>query len=388
MENRETILIGSSGGPDSIFLIDYLMSKDNYNIIVSHINYNLRKSSLRDQLILEEFCNKNSLKLFIKNIKSKPIGNTQNWARKIRIEEFIRICKLENISNIFLGHQKDDFIESIIFQKENRSNVLEYGISNKTQISRGIFINRPLLNIYKNTIINQLNKKNINYGIDETNILNKYTRNKIRNNISNLTQQEKNIFINRYKNINKSNKIKFENICKYINYKNNNFSINIFNSLTNDDKVFFILYLSRKSLNIKQVSNIILFINSKKVNSIFNINNLYFLKEYKKISIFRLFEGENLFQKYKIPFSDQINYENNIIKISNNKMRNSYKIKSPIKWSYISNENSLITKKYRRFFINNKLPIGIRKNWPIFFDNNGNIIENNSQKKYIYIKRK
>jgi len=68
-------LLAVSGGPDSMFLLnEYKKSK----IIVAHVNYNLRKSSNRDQKIVEDFCNKNNIELRTLVIKKKPVGNLEN----------------------------------------------------------------------------------------------------------------------------------------------------------------------------------------------------------------------------------------------------------------------------------------------------------------------
>ncbi len=62
-------LLAISGGPDSMFLLNEYKKS---NIIVAHVNYNLRKSSTRDQKIVEDFCNKHNIEVRVLNITKKP----------------------------------------------------------------------------------------------------------------------------------------------------------------------------------------------------------------------------------------------------------------------------------------------------------------------------
>ena len=67
----KTALVAVSGGSDSLALLDILIKKGEYELVVAHINYNYRESSLRDEEIVREYCEKNNIEIFVKSVNSK-----------------------------------------------------------------------------------------------------------------------------------------------------------------------------------------------------------------------------------------------------------------------------------------------------------------------------
>ena len=57
MENLKYSLVAVSGGSDSMALLDKLYC-DNKNLIVCHVNYNVRESASRDENIVRRYCEK------------------------------------------------------------------------------------------------------------------------------------------------------------------------------------------------------------------------------------------------------------------------------------------------------------------------------------------
>ncbi|MGL5590508.1 MAG: ATP-binding protein, partial [Metamycoplasmataceae bacterium] len=89
MENQNNKkLIAVSGGVDSMFLLNELK---NENIVVAHVNYNLRDDVEIDFKIVNDFCKKNDLKLETYSINEKHNGNFQKWAREKRYHFFKEI---------------------------------------------------------------------------------------------------------------------------------------------------------------------------------------------------------------------------------------------------------------------------------------------------------
>ena len=80
--NNKKLLLGVSGGPDSMLLLNYFKDK---NIIVCHVNYCVREDSYNDENIVREFCKNNNIKLEVLNLKNHSYkGNFENEARKLR----------------------------------------------------------------------------------------------------------------------------------------------------------------------------------------------------------------------------------------------------------------------------------------------------------------
>ncbi|MGL5056840.1 MAG: tRNA lysidine(34) synthetase TilS [Fusobacteriaceae bacterium] len=187
LENEETIVLGFSGGPDSVFLLEVLMEykmkiDKNLKIVLVHINHLLRgEASDGDEEFVKEIGKKYDLQVFIKRIDIEKIGKEEKKGleevgREVRHQFFKNVLAEVKGDKIALAHNKDDQIETFMF-RIIRGTSLEglEGIARK----RDNYI-RPIIDIYKSEIMNYLDEKNIPYRIDKTNFENEFTRNSIR----------------------------------------------------------------------------------------------------------------------------------------------------------------------------------------------------------------
>lgn len=83
IENKDKIVLGVSGGPDSISMLDILnkIRKDtsinlDFEIVVAHINHMIREEAKDDELYVKEFCQKNNIEFFSKSIDVVKLANT------------------------------------------------------------------------------------------------------------------------------------------------------------------------------------------------------------------------------------------------------------------------------------------------------------------------
>jgi len=271
MENK--VIVAVSGGPDSMYLLVKLMDK-NLELVVAHVNYNLRKQSINEEKYLREFCKENNIKIYVKNIvdddwkKYSYLKNKQSIAREIRYSFFQEVSKKNNIDTIYIGHHKDDFIETAIMQSNKSEDYFFYGIKEKSKY-KNLIIKRPLLNIYKNEIIKKLDEKKIKYFLDETNYKPIYERNRIRKTLSSKTSLEKNKMFLDYQEINKS-KSSFYNKSEklYCEFSKKNYSWDYYNSLDIIYKksiIYKLLIESKNRININKnkLDSIIVFLEKK-----------------------------------------------------------------------------------------------------------------------------
>ena len=182
---NDKIVVGFSGGPDSVFLVEMLMKLKksiNFDIVLVHINHLLRgENSDGDEKFSLEYGKKKGLQVFSRKINitvlGKKMGLTLEEAgRKARYDLFKEILRETGANKIALAHNKDDQLETFMFRLTRGAGLegLE-GIIAK----RDMYI-RPISEIYKKDIIKYLNDNNISYRIDETNFENEFTRNSIR----------------------------------------------------------------------------------------------------------------------------------------------------------------------------------------------------------------
>ena len=88
IEDGDKIVLGVSGGPDSISMLNILKEiKDEqiieFEIYVAHINHMIREEAIDDEKYVEDYCNKNNIKCYIKRIDVVKIANN----KKIGTEE-------------------------------------------------------------------------------------------------------------------------------------------------------------------------------------------------------------------------------------------------------------------------------------------------------------
>lgn len=185
IEKNDSIVVGVSGGPDSMTLLSILLKlKEEFNlkIYVAHVNHMLRENAIKDEEYVKEFCEKNNIEIFIKkaNIseiaKKEKIG-LEEAGRNIRYNFFEEVLKNTKSNKIAIAHNLNDKAETIIMNTLRGS-----GISGLKGIEakRKKYI-RPLIEIERYEIEKYCIENEINPRHDESNDDNTYTRNKIRN---------------------------------------------------------------------------------------------------------------------------------------------------------------------------------------------------------------
>ena len=400
--NKKTLAVAYSGGIDSqtaLHIIYKLKKELGFNLIIVHINYNLRGSeSKEDESFARNIAKKYNLKIYIKEIKEGSYNkkNIQNEARKDRYNFFEELYKKNIFDYLIIAHNKDDFAETIIYRMIKGAGADIYNCLKK----KNNYILRPMLDFYRTDIENYAKENNLKYREDSSNKKNKYARNKIRNLIIPLLET-----INKKS---KDNIIKFskriylENafLRKKINniYRKNLINKNVINieNIKNLNKIFMsriiIKFLSESAkneieINEKRILEIIKIIKSKKSNSILRLDNFNLIKEYDKLVVEKIEKKENEKIYLKIEKDGIYKFAGKKISFKTIENKNiNYKEKLYIKCDYPiivrqrKNADFLISypngeKKFlRKIFIDSKIPLRKRNNIPIIENSNNEII--------------
>lgn len=175
------ILLGLSGGPDSIFCLCLLLKLKQMipiEIFCAHVNYNLRgKDSVEDMEFCSNICQTYDIPFFVKDVRIEDKKGIQEKARNIRMDFFDEVMDKHDINFLALAHNRDDNIETILF------NIIRgTGINGITGIDDKSIL-RPILNVEKETILKYLKSNKIVYRDDFSNKKTVYTRNTIRHKI-------------------------------------------------------------------------------------------------------------------------------------------------------------------------------------------------------------
>lgn len=180
--DNDRILVGVSGGADSVVLLHILL-KLGFECVVAHCNFHLRgEESMRDELFVEKLAEK--YKLIYKKTdfdtvrfaKSNKIS-IEMAAREMRYAWFKKLAPENKCQTIATAHHTDDSIETLLLNM-----IRGTGLKGLTGIEpRNGDIVRPVLCCTRSEIEQYAQKNKLEYITDSTNLANEYSRNKIRN---------------------------------------------------------------------------------------------------------------------------------------------------------------------------------------------------------------
>lgn len=190
LDKSKKYCVATSGGPDSMALLD-LCVQQGFSVYAFHMNYHHRDTAYRDQLIVNEYCFAHKIPLVIANYQPMGNANFQMDARLARYLKAKEVIESNELEALLVAHQQDDVLETYLMQKESKREVNYYGLKATNELF-GIKVIRPLLSLTKRQCHTYCLMHDIDFGIDESNLTDIYTRNKIRHHILfEYTQQQR-----------------------------------------------------------------------------------------------------------------------------------------------------------------------------------------------------
>ena len=410
IENNDIIIVGFSGGPDSVFLVEMLKKLKNFinfKIYLVHINHLLRgEDADSDENFSIEYAKTNNLEIFIKRIPvkeiAKEVGKTvEEVGREERYKFFSEIYETVGANKIATAHNKDDQIETFLFRLIRGTSLqgLE-GIKIKNNN-----IIRPISEIYKKDILEYLNKNEIQYKIDKTNFENEFTRNSIRLDLIPFIEERYNIKF----------KDKIFSLIEEIRENNQNNSLNLSDYTDTENKI--ILQKIKILSNFDRKNLLTLFLNQKNIevnrNKIDEINSLIKSNGTKKIDLDKTYRIVKDYTHLYIEEKKEVPIINKLIqlKIPSEQIFDNFKIsvnivenldipKQKNQYLLYTLYNDIIEVRYRKdgdrifldekhskkvkeVFIEQKIPTDMRDRLPIFLYNNNIFWIYNVKKAYI-----
>lgn len=196
------IIIGLSGGPDSVCLFDVLCRlaaqkpELGLRLYALHVNHQLRPGAAEeDQRYVQELCQSRGVPCEVVTrdcgaLASELGLSAEEAGRKVRYDAFSQAAaKLAAAAGIdrsrvaiALAHNANDQCETILFRilRGTGTDGLA-GMAHKRYDKEGFAIIRPLLDTGREEIEEYCRARNLSPRIDHTNSENVYARNKIRN---------------------------------------------------------------------------------------------------------------------------------------------------------------------------------------------------------------
>lgn len=362
------IIVAVSGGVDSMVLLDKLYH-DKQKIVIAHVNYQKRKESYQDALLIKEYIADKDIifEQLIVNEQDYTNENFQVQARLIRYDFFKEVALKYQTNQVYVAHHKDDFIETYTFKKERKGLYSYLGIKQETEY-QGLVIKRPLLSLYKYEIIEYANKNNVPFLEDCSNATLDYERNRIRAKLDKLTLIQKDQLIELAFQENKDIALE-EQFVKSKLHKI--IKVDEFLSFSENQQRRWLYYqLKKVDISQKHIDEII-----RKIGNTNNFSDtfldttiakaydiIYILDKMPSIYEFQI-ENELDKEKLLVYFKENYNYE-----VEDMSSSYPFKIRSILKEDYLA--LGIDYKKFRRKLIKDKVPFFIRDYLPVLVENN------------------
>lgn len=183
----DNVVVGISGGPDSVALVHILLTlapKFSFQVAIAHLNHCLRQDeSARDEAFVVSLAEKLDLPVHVerqdvRRHQKKHHLSLEEAARQVRYRFYDAIASKFGYEKIALGHHSDDNAELILMYLLRGSGPL--GLSGIPPV-RGDKIIRPLIDIKRADIMDYIAVKKLEWVVDSSNRDSQYLRNKVRN---------------------------------------------------------------------------------------------------------------------------------------------------------------------------------------------------------------
>lgn len=198
ISKNDTIVIGVSGGPDSVallYLLNSLKKESRLKLHIAHLDHTLRPDSHKDCKFVQELARKLKLPITTAQINVKELskqGSLEEIARNARFGFLFKVAKDIKANKIALGHNLDDQAETVLMRILRGTGLYGLaGILPKREIA-GFQIIRPLIETRRQDIEAFLKSKRIKPCLDTSNLEDIYFRNKIRNRLLPLLERQYN----------------------------------------------------------------------------------------------------------------------------------------------------------------------------------------------------
>ena len=194
----DRIVVGVSGGPDSIALLQSLaILSDEYRItlIAAHLNHGLRGRDSNEEEDFASVFSKSlglifeSKTLDIRALSKEHGKSIEETGRDERYEFLTQIAKKHGAGKIALGHHLHDRVETVLMNVMRGCGI--EGLRGILPVRDGIII-RPLLSSTRDEILSFLEAQRLSYMNDSSNFENTYLRNRIRNRLLPLLKMQYN----------------------------------------------------------------------------------------------------------------------------------------------------------------------------------------------------
>lgn len=176
-------VVAVSGGVDSVVLLDMLARTQTGNVTVAHFDHGIRPGSANDALFVERLAARYRLP-FVTRREELGADASEELARNRRYA-FLRQEAKRCSGVIVTAHHADDVVETIAINLSRGTGWRGLAVLNSPDIAR------PLLRFTKNELRRYATENCLEWVEDSTNNSTKYLRNRVRQTLTVLTDEQK-----------------------------------------------------------------------------------------------------------------------------------------------------------------------------------------------------
>lgn len=186
---RDRIVVAVSGGPDSVALLHVLAalrSGMRWTLHIAHLDHGLRETSARDAAFVQELGSRWGIPTTIERRDVGAMAQHEGWsledgARRVRYQFLLEVARRQSAHRVAVAHTADDQAETVLMRLIRGTGLLGLGaIPMARLLADGIWIVRPLLDVWRRDVLAYLREADLAFCEDHTNHDHRFVRNRIR----------------------------------------------------------------------------------------------------------------------------------------------------------------------------------------------------------------
>jgi len=184
-----SLLVGFSGGRDSVALVALLQEAGFLGLTLLHLDHGLREESGEDAEWCREFARGRGLEVLVerREVRGKTVGlgaGLEEAGREARYAFFAQVALQRGIREVVLGHHADDQVETFLFRLLRGSGSLGLGgmapMSERVEGEVVLRLLRPMLGLWRGELDEWIAERGLTFCEDLSNADPRWARNRIR----------------------------------------------------------------------------------------------------------------------------------------------------------------------------------------------------------------
>lgn len=190
---RATVVVGVSGGGDSVALLSILRelgrsSRRRWRLIAAHLNHQLRGGADEDEAFVRDLARRWRIELVVERIDVRKLARErgagiEEAARDARYDFFLRAGRSSSATVVAAGHHADDNVETVLHRLARGTHLRGLaGMPPRRPLDQhgDLLLVRPLLQVRREQIEDYLKRHRLKWRTDPTNVDTHFQRNLIR----------------------------------------------------------------------------------------------------------------------------------------------------------------------------------------------------------------